>query len=86
MHLDVQDLKNFYYRSALGRAAQKIISAQVLKMWPVQSGYKMMGYGFANPILRHHFMTTREKLFRLCQVRRELCTGLGSSKSISSNT
>mgnify|MGYP005748715931 CR=1 FL=1 len=34
MHLDVQDLKNFYYRSALGRAAQKAISAQVLKMWP----------------------------------------------------
>ena len=48
MHLDVQELKNFYYRSALGRSAQKEISKQVLKMWPVQSGYKMMGYGFAN--------------------------------------
>ena len=28
MHLDVQDLKNFYYRSALGRAAQKEISKE----------------------------------------------------------
>ena len=60
MHLDVQDLKNFYYRSALGRAAQKAISAQVLKMWPVQSGYKMMGYGFANPILRHFYDRSRK--------------------------
>ena len=60
MHLDVQDLKNFYYRSALGRAAQKAISAQVLKMWPVQSGYKMMGYGFANPILRHFYDHSRK--------------------------
>ena len=60
MHLDVQDLKNFYYRSALGRAAQKAISAQVLKMWPVQSGYKMMGYGFANPILTHYYDNSRK--------------------------
>ena len=74
MHLDVQDLKNFYYRSALGRAAQKEISKEVVKMWPVGSGYKMMGYGFANPILRH-FMITPEKLFRLCLDRRVLCIG-----------
>ena len=75
MHLDVQDLKNFYYRSALGRSAQKAISAQVLNMWPSKSGYKMMGYGFANPILRH-FMTALEKLYHLCQALRELCIGL----------
>ena len=60
MHLDVQDLKNFYYRSALGRAAQKEISKEVVKMWPVGSGYKMMGYGFANPILRHFYDHSRK--------------------------
>ena len=60
MHLDVQDLKNFYYRSALGRAAQKEISKEVVKMWPVGSGYKMMGYGFANPILRHFYNHSRK--------------------------
>ena len=60
MHLDVQDLKNFYYRSALGRSAQKAISAQVLNMWPSKSGYKMMGYGFANPILRHFYGGSRK--------------------------
>ena len=59
MHLDVQDLKNFYYRSALGRAAQKAISAQVLKMWPVQSGYKMMGYGFATVSYTHLTLPTK---------------------------
>ena len=40
MHLDVQDLKNFYYRSALGRAAQKEISKEVVKMWPVGQAIK----------------------------------------------
>ena len=74
MHLDVQDLKNFYYRSALGRAAQKEISKEVVKMWPVGSGYKMMGYGFAI-LFCGTFMITPEKLFRLCPDRRVLCIG-----------
>ena len=30
MHLDVLDLRNFYYRTQLGRAAQKAIRDQVL--------------------------------------------------------
>ena len=31
MHLDVQDLRNFYYRSALGRGAQKVIRDDLVK-------------------------------------------------------
>ena len=38
MHLDVRDLRNFYYRSALGRAAQKIIRDEVRATWPDTHG------------------------------------------------
>ena len=30
MHLDVQDLRNFYYREPLGRAAQRALRNKVL--------------------------------------------------------
>mgnify|MGYP000321356519 CR=1 FL=1 len=42
MHLDVQDLRNFYYRSALGRAAQKAVREQVLDIWPEAKGLTVM--------------------------------------------
>ena len=34
MHLDVQDLRSFYYRSALGRAAQKVVRDELRRFWP----------------------------------------------------
>ena len=34
MHLDVLDLRNFYYRTQLGRAAQRAIRDKVETMWP----------------------------------------------------
>lgn len=52
MHLDVVDLRNFYYRSALGRAAQKAIRAQVGQLWPQVRGQTVAGFGFAMPLLR----------------------------------
>ena len=52
MHLDVLDLRNFYYRSALGRAAQKVIRDQLVKMWPDAKGQTVAGFGFAVPLLR----------------------------------
>ena len=52
MHLDVQDLRNFYYRSALGRAAQTVIRDQLVKLWPDTKGQTVVGYGFAVPLLR----------------------------------
>ena len=30
MHLDVTELRDFYYRSALGRAAQRVIRDELL--------------------------------------------------------
>lgn len=59
MHLDVQDLRNFYYRSALGRAAQRSIRAQVLRHWPEAHGQTVLGYGFAAPLLRPYLSDAR---------------------------
>ncbi|MEM8576855.1 MAG: methyltransferase domain-containing protein [Pseudomonadota bacterium] len=52
MHLDVQDLRDFYYRSALGRAAQASLRARVAEFWPEAQGQTVAGYGFAVPLLR----------------------------------
>lgn len=52
MHLDVQDLRNFYYRSALGRAVQASVRGQVRAMWPETKGQTVVGFGFAVPVLR----------------------------------
>ena len=52
MHLDVQDLRNFYYREPLGRAAQRALRNKVLQFWPDLSGQTIAGFGFATPLLR----------------------------------
>lgn len=59
MHLDVQVLRDFYYRSALGRAAQKILRDEVLRFWPEAKGQTVAGYGFAVPLLRPYLETSR---------------------------
>ncbi len=52
MHLDVLDLRNFYYRTRLGRAAQKAIRDKVVALWPPRAGETVVGFGFAVPLLR----------------------------------
>ncbi|MEC3862748.1 methyltransferase domain-containing protein [Mesobacterium sp. TK19101] len=52
MHLDVRDLREFYYRSALGRAAQRIVRNEVRRFWPEAQRQTVVGYGFAVPLLR----------------------------------
>ncbi len=52
MHLDVLDLRNFYYRSALGRGAQKVIRDELVSWWPNVKGQTVAGFGFAVPLLR----------------------------------
>ncbi|NIZ14841.1 methyltransferase domain-containing protein [Phaeobacter sp. HF9A] len=59
MHLDVQDLRNFYYRSTLGRAAQASIRSQLLRMWPKTTGETIAGFGFAAPLLRPYLSDAR---------------------------
>jgi SAM-dependent methyltransferase len=52
MHLDVIDLRSFYYRTGLGRAAQRAIRDQVQRLWPEAKGQTVVGFGFAVPLLR----------------------------------
>ncbi|MEC7259553.1 MAG: methyltransferase domain-containing protein [Pseudomonadota bacterium] len=59
MHLDVQDLRNFYYRSALGRAAQASVRGRLLEMWPEAKGQTVAGFGFAVPLLRPYLADAR---------------------------
>jgi SAM-dependent methyltransferase len=59
MHLDVLDLRNFYYRTQLGRVAQRAIRDQVVRLWPPQAGATVAGFGFAVPLLRPYLAEAR---------------------------
>lgn len=52
MHLDVRDLRNFYYRTQLGRVAQRAIRDQIVSFWPEADRQSVAGFGFAVPLLR----------------------------------
>lgn len=52
MHLDVQDLRSFYYRTQLGRAAQRAVRDQIVGLWPDVKAQTVVGFGFAAPLLR----------------------------------
>ncbi len=59
MHLDVQDLRNFYYRNALGRAVQKTLREEIRQLWPEAKGQTVAGYGFTVPFLRPYLKDSR---------------------------
>ena len=52
MHLDVVDLRRFYYRTALGRGAQRTLQGAIRGFWPDVTGETVVGFGFAAPLLR----------------------------------
>ncbi|EKE45696.1 hypothetical protein OCGS_0313 [Oceaniovalibus guishaninsula JLT2003] len=64
MHLDVLDLRNFYYRTRLGRAAQKAVRDRVVAFWPEAKGQNVVGFGFAQPLLRP-FLTDARRVVGL---------------------
>ncbi|MEX0281355.1 MAG: methyltransferase domain-containing protein [Arenibacterium sp.] len=59
MHLDVHDLRNFYYRSTLGRAAQASLRSPLARLWPEAKGQTVVGFGFAVPLLRPYLADAR---------------------------
>lgn len=59
MHLDVLDLRNFYYRSALGRSAQAVMRAELKTLWPNVASETVVGFGFAAPLLRPFLQDAR---------------------------
>jgi SAM-dependent methyltransferase len=64
MHLDVTDLRNFYYRTGLGRAAQRAIRDRVVDLWPPRAGQAVAGFGFAVPLLRP-YLSSAERVIGL---------------------
>jgi SAM-dependent methyltransferase len=52
MHLDANDLRRFYYRTPLGRVAQRAIRDRLVSMWPPRASETVAGFGFAVPLLR----------------------------------
>jgi hypothetical protein len=52
MYLDVVDLRAFYYRTRLGRSAQRLLQEAIRGLWPDTHGLSIVGYGFAVPMLR----------------------------------
>ena len=52
MHLDVVELRDFYYATALGRAAARAMGAQIGALWPQPRAETLLGFGFAVPVMR----------------------------------
>lgn len=52
MHLDVAELRRFYYRTHLGQLAQRSIRASLQGHWADVKGANFVGFGFAAPFLR----------------------------------
>ena len=52
MHLDVIELRRFYYRTHLGQMVQRTLRAAIAEHWADAKGRNVAGYGFALPFLR----------------------------------
>ncbi|MEL6204896.1 MAG: methyltransferase domain-containing protein [Pseudomonadota bacterium] len=61
MHLDVRDLRDFYYRTKLGRVAQRAVRDQVMALWTPDEARSrtIVGFGFAVPLLRPYLGVAR---------------------------
>lgn len=64
MHLDVLDLRAFYYRTRLGRSAQRVLQEALRSLWPETRDLTVVGYGFAAPMLRP-FLTDARRVLSL---------------------
>ncbi|GMG81095.1 hypothetical protein LNKW23_03070 [Paralimibaculum aggregatum] len=60
MHLDVVDLRKFYYSTGLGRLARRVLRDRLRRMWPDVKGMTVVGFGFSAPFLRP-FMEEAER-------------------------
>lgn len=59
MHLDVVDLHSFYYRTKLGRIAQRSLREKIVGIWSNTKGQTVAGFGFAGPMLRPFLADSR---------------------------
>lgn len=62
MHLDVVDLRSFYYRTRLGRRTKAALQQGLRDLWPDVRGETVAGFGFAAPLLRPFLEEARRTL------------------------
>lgn len=62
MHLDVRELRGFYYQTRLGRSAQRALQGAIGGLWPDARDMIVAGYGFAAPVLRPFLRDSRAVL------------------------
>jgi SAM-dependent methyltransferase len=72
MHLDVVELRNFYYATRLGRMVQRMVRVQLRGMWPDIHGQNLVGFGFAAPFLRP-FMEEAARTICLMPAQQGVC-------------
>ena len=75
MHLDVIDLRKFYYRTKLGRIVQRALRDKVERLFGDTKGQTILGYGFAAPMLRP-FLKSSRRVICLMPGNKVLCHGL----------
>ena len=52
MHLDVIDLKKFYYRTKLGHVTRNLLQESVQRIWRDCRSLQLAGFGFVPPLLQ----------------------------------
>jgi SAM-dependent methyltransferase len=72
MHLDVVELRSFYYNTQLGRMVQRMVRARLRDMWPDIHGMNLVGFGFAAPFLRP-FMEEATRTLCLMPAQQGVC-------------
>ncbi len=72
MHLDVLELRGFYYTTRLGRMVQRAVRARLRAMWPDIHGMNLVGFGFAAPFLRP-FMEESARTLCLMPAQQGVC-------------
>ncbi len=73
MHLDVVELRRFYYATQLGRMAQRSIRQRLRALWPDVKGLSVVGFGFAAPFLRP-FTEEASRTICLMPAQQGVCT------------
>ena len=51
MHLDVQQLRDFYFHTSLGGVVQRSLLEQMHDFWPHADRQTLLGFGFAVPLM-----------------------------------
>jgi SAM-dependent methyltransferase len=72
MHLDVVELRSFYYTTGLGRMVQRMVRERLRALWPDIHGQTLVGFGFAAPFLRP-FMAEAARTLCLMPAQQGVC-------------